>query len=128
VWCEKEICEERGTNGIVARRAFGLGEQVNGSGQFFTANHQGSITEVSNSAGTVVAGFTFEPWGRRTLVSGTDLTQTGFTGHSWQADGEVWLTLYRAYDISRVRPKLWTVDQPGSGWARCRPESVRIRQ
>jgi len=110
LWCERAICEEHDATGTtVARRAFARGEQVAGAARFFARDHLGSVTEVTDTAGTLLARYTFDPWGRRTLVIGTDVTTVGFTGHRWQANGELWLTLYRGYDANSGR---WLSQDP----------------
>jgi RHS repeat-associated protein len=99
LWCERTICEERDSSGTtVVRRAFALGEQIAGAAQFFAKDHLGSVTEVANSGGALLARYTFDPWGRRTLATGTDVTTVGFTGHRWQENGEISLALHRVYD------------------------------
>jgi RHS repeat-associated protein len=110
LWCDKEICEERAADGVtVTRRSFALGEQVTGTARFFTADHLGSIGEVTDSANTLLARYAFDPWGRRTVAAGTDVTPVGFTGHRWHASGEVWLTQYRQLDSGMGR---WTREDP----------------
>jgi RHS repeat-associated protein len=99
VWCETGICEERASDGTtVTRRSFPQGEQVNGTSRHFTTDHLGSVTEATDGSATVLARYAFDPWGRRTLVAGTDVTSVGFTGKRWQGGAGVGLTLYRAYD------------------------------
>lgn len=99
LWCEMAICEERDADGTtVVRRAFAQGEQVSGVARFFTTDHLSSVRELTDVSNTVQARYGFDPWGRRTVASGSDATSVGFTGHRRQATGELWLTLYRGYD------------------------------
>jgi RHS repeat-associated protein len=110
VWCETAICEERAADGVtVTRRAFGLGEQVSGQARFFTTDHLGSVREVTDTAGTLLARYAFDPWGRRTVTAGADVTTVGFTGHQWQASTARWQTWYRAYDPELSR---WISEDP----------------
>lgn len=82
VWCEDEICEERGSDGTtVVRRAFGNGEEIGGANHCFTDDHLGSVTEVTDSSATMLARYAFDPFGRRSVVAGTDSTTVGFTRH-----------------------------------------------
>jgi RHS repeat-associated protein len=71
--------------------------------RFFTTDHLGSTTEVSATMGTVQARYAFDPWGRRTLTVGTDVTRVGFTGHQLHAPAELVFALYRGYrpDVGR---------------------------
>ena len=98
LWCDKQICEERAADGTtVTRRAFAQGEQVGASARFFAADHLGSVTVVSDGSATPLGRYAFDPWGRRTVIGGTDVTSVGFTGHPWHGAAGA-LTLYRAYE------------------------------
>jgi RHS repeat-associated protein len=110
IWCEDEICEERAADGTtVVRRAFGQGEQVGGVGRYFAADHVGSITEVTDGTTSLLARYAFDPWGNRTLITGTDITTVGFTGYRWQPNGSGWLSKYRFLDSSMGK---WTAEDP----------------
>ena len=109
LWCANEICEERAADGTtVTRRAFARGEQI-GDTRYFATDHLGSVSEVSDASAAVLGRYAFDPWGRRTLVSGSDITRVGFTGHRWQATESVWLTKYRALDSESGR---WLSEDP----------------
>ena len=98
-WCETAICEERAPDGVtVTRRAFGLGEQVAGQARFFATDHLGSVREVTDTAGMLLARYAFDPWGRRTVTAGNDVTSEAFTGHQWQPTSSLLLSFYRGYD------------------------------
>jgi RHS repeat-associated protein len=110
VWCEMSICEERGADGsTVTRRPFTRGEQVSATSQFFGADHLGSATEVTNSSATLFARYAFDPWGRRTLTAGTDVTSAGYAGYRWHPGGGLELTLHRGYDAELGR---WVSQDP----------------
>jgi RHS repeat-associated protein len=110
LWCETAICEERAADGVtVTRRAFGLGEQINGQARFFTTDHLGSVREVTDSAGTLLARYAFDPWGRRTVTAGTDVTTVGYAAYKWQGNNAISLTLHRGYDAELGR---WLSQDP----------------
>jgi len=109
LWCESDICEEREADGTtITRRAFVYAEQVGGVARFFAMDHIGSVTEVTDTASAAVGRYAFDPWGRRTLVAGTDVTTVGFTGHR-SVGPSLWLTLNRAYDADVGR---WLSEDP----------------
>jgi RHS repeat-associated protein len=114
LWCQTEICEERAADGTtVTRRSFTQGEQVAGVARFFTTDHLGSVAEVTNASVTLLARYAFDPFGRRTVTAGTDVTSVGFTGHRMHTSSGLALTLYRGYDAELGR---WaTMDPVGSG-------------
>ncbi|MGH9461178.1 MAG: RHS repeat domain-containing protein, partial [Vicinamibacteria bacterium] len=110
LWCDSAICEERGNSGAsVSLRAFALGEEAAGSVRFFARDHLGSAMEVTNSSQSMLARYSFDPWGRRSLTTGTDVTTVGYTGHRWRVTEGVSLTRYRAYDPALGR---WTSEDP----------------
>jgi len=110
IWCESQICEERAADGVtVIRRVFAQGEQVNGAAHFFSTDHLGSVREVTDASGSLLARYSFDPWGRRSLESGADVTNVGFTGHRWQLNGSGWLSQYRFFDPNTAR---WTSEDP----------------
>jgi RHS repeat-associated protein len=109
VWCGTELCEERDSAGAtVTKRFFGEGEQINGTNYYFTSDHLGSIREMTDSAGVVQARYDYDPYGRRTKISGSMDADFGFTGHFMLASQpETTLTLYRLYraDLGRWNSK-----------------------
>jgi RHS repeat-associated protein len=106
LWCEVDICEERVDDDIT--RFFALGEVRSGVEHFFSVDHIGSVHEVTNASAAMMTRYGFDPWGRRTLVAGADVTDTGFGAHRWHPSGQ-WLTLYRAYDTESAR---WLSEDP----------------
>jgi RHS repeat-associated protein len=109
VWCGTRICEERASDGTtVVRRAFEQGEQVGGVVHLFTTDHLGSLREVTDTSASVLTRFAFDPWGRRTIASGTDTTSIGYTSHRRDASG-LWLARYRGYDPDTGR---WLSEDP----------------
>jgi RHS repeat-associated protein len=99
LWCGTEICEERDSTGAsVNRRFFGQGEQISGTAYFYTRDHLGSVRELTDGSQTVRARYDYDPYGRRTKVSGDLDAIFGYTGHLWHQNSGGWLTLYRAYD------------------------------
>ena len=110
VWCDGQVCEERATDGTtVTRRAFRQGEQVASSTRFFAADHLGSVGEVTDSSSTLLARHAFDPWGRRTVTAGGNVTSVGFGGYlSSGTDGPL-LARFRAYDPELGR---WLSEDP----------------
>jgi RHS repeat-associated protein len=110
IWCKTGICEERATDGTtVTRRAFTLGEQVAGVPRFFAADHLGSIGEVTDSSSTLLARYAYDPWGRRSLTTGTDVSTVGFAKAEVGTVASLALTMYRGYDPDLAR---WLSEDP----------------
>lgn len=98
VWCGTEICEERSSGNVVTKRFFGVGEQLSGTDYFFTKDHLGSIREMTDGGGTIHARYDYDPYGRRTKVSGDVDADFGFTGYYYHSVSGLSLTFYRQYD------------------------------
>src|SRR5260370_2852417 len=77
---------------------------MNGStALFYTRDHLGSVREAENGAGALQARYDYDPYGRRTLASGTDVADFAFTGHYYHAPSKLHLAPYSAYDGDSAR-------------------------
>jgi RHS repeat-associated protein len=102
VWCGSEICEERvAASGGVLRRSFEHGEVAAGQPYYFTRDHRESINEGVDASGTLVARYSYDTWGKRSLLSGVDVASTGYTGQ--RTHYALNLSLFRAYDPATAR-------------------------
>jgi RHS repeat-associated protein len=104
LWCGPEICEQRDSSGAtVTKQFFDQGVRDSSTNYFYNRDHLGSIREVMASNGTTIeARYDYDPYGRRTKVSGSYDADFGYTGHfheqpSWMTTG-LNLTWFRAYD------------------------------
>jgi RHS repeat-associated protein len=75
---------------------------------FYSREHLGSVTAMSDAAGVVQARYEFDPWGRRIKVSGTTQATFGF-GHYFHSTTGLHLAPYRAYDANLSR---WVNSDP----------------
>jgi RHS repeat-associated protein len=57
----------------------------------------------------VLARYAFDPWGRRAVTSGTDVTGVGFTRHRTHVASALVLAAYRSYDAELAR---WSSTDP----------------
>lgn len=69
---------------------------------------------MTDSTAAVLARYAFDPWGRRTLIAGADITNVGYTGYRQSASG-LSLASYRAYDAELGKwmtedPLRWAID------------------
>jgi RHS repeat-associated protein len=92
----------------VTKRYYAQGVQDGGANYYYARDHLGSIREVVNSTGTVVARYDYDPYGRRTKIAGSYIADFGYTGWYFHpaedgAAGGLQLALYRAYspDLGR---------------------------
>ena len=103
IWVGSEICEERDAGNSVAKRCYPQGMQVGSTNYYYTRDHLGSVRELIDSAGTVQARYDYDPYGRRTKVSGSVDADFGFTGHYYHQPSGLYLALYRAYNADLGR-------------------------
>jgi RHS repeat-associated protein len=104
LWCGTQLWDKRDSTGAtVSKRFFVQGEQIGGTNFFFNRDHLGSVREMTDTNGTIRARYTYDPWGRRTKVSGDLEADFGFTGHYYHTPSGLHLALYRAYDADQGR-------------------------
>ena len=95
--------EERNGRNETTRRYFAQGEQVVGAKSpddklFYMVDHLGSVRGLVNNNFTSQTTYDYDPYGRRTKVSGTLDTVVGYTGHHYHERSGLYLTWYRQYD------------------------------
>jgi RHS repeat-associated protein len=96
-------CEERDGSGNLTKRFYWQGEQIGGVNYYFTTDHLGSVREMTNSSGALAARYDYDLFGRRTLVSGTDLADFGFTHFYYDQASGLWFSRTRPYDPNLAR-------------------------
>lgn len=98
VWCGQEKCEFRDATNAVTLRIYAQGQHNGTTPFFYTRDHLGSIHEMLKGAGTVVARYDYDPYGRSTTILGTTPTDMNFTGLYRHAKSNLDLAAYRTYD------------------------------
>ena len=98
VWCGAEKCEFRNANNAVQLQIFPQGQYQGSGAYYYTRDHLGSIRELVDGSGTVVARYDYDPYGRSTTVIGTNKPDFNFTGLYQHAKSGLDLATYRAYD------------------------------
>jgi RHS repeat-associated protein len=103
VWVGADIVEERNASDTVTKRFYPQGEQIGSTSYYYTRDHLGSVRELLNSSQTVQARYDYDPYGRTTLVSGTNLSDFQYAGYYLHQPSGDNLTLFRAYDPNTAR-------------------------
>lgn len=98
VWHGQEKLEFRDAADAVTMRIFPQGQHNGTTPYFFTRDHLGSVREVLNGGGTVVARYDYDPFGRSTTILGTTPTDMNFTGLYRHSKSNLDLAVFRAYD------------------------------
>ena len=113
VWCDNATCQERAPSGVVAKRFFEQGIQLEDgptNGLFsYTRDHLGSIREVTDNAGNVRARYSYDLFGRGTRLVGDVEADFGFAGMFRLSDFNLHFTKYRLYDPQLAR---WSSRDP----------------
>ena len=104
VWDGSMPVEERNVGNQVTKRFYSLGEQIGGTNYYYTKDHLGSVREMTNSSGTIVARYDYDPYGRvtpiGTITVPSDLQYAGYYEH---VTSGLNLTMFRAYDPNASR-------------------------
>lgn len=104
IWDGNTLVEQRNwTSTTAAQRYFPQGVQQGTTKFFYTRDHLGSIREVVNNSGSVVARYDYAPYGRRTKLSGTFDSDFGFTGHYFHAPSGLHFAPFRGYSADLGR-------------------------
>jgi RHS repeat-associated protein len=99
VYCGTALCAQQDDTTGRFSRYFGDGASINGQRSYYHRDHLGSVRAVTDTAGTVKAGYAYDPYGRRTVLSGhADDSVFGYTGHYVHSATGLALAPYRAYD------------------------------
>jgi RHS repeat-associated protein len=104
VWDDSQLCEARNGSGNVTAQFFGLGGVTGGTSCYYTHDHLGSIREMTDSVGTIVAQCSYDPYGQVTPI-GTPSVNSDFqyAGMYRHARSGFDLTGFRQYDSGLAR-------------------------
>jgi RHS repeat-associated protein len=97
------ICEERDADGNLTKRYYAQGMQIGSNTYYYTRDHLRSIREVTDSSGVAQVRYDYDPYGRRTKLSGTVDSDFGFAGYYYHSGSGLNLAAYRAYDAELGR-------------------------
>jgi RHS repeat-associated protein len=117
VWCGNRMCEERDASGTnIAKRFYPQGVVLetgtNAGAYYYTRDHLGSVHELTDAAGNLRARYSYDPFGRRTKVSGDLNVDFGFAGMFWASEASLAFARFRAYDPELGR---WLSRDPLAG-------------
>jgi len=99
VYCGTTLCGKQDNLTGNATRYYGDGESRDGTGFYYHRDHLGSVRAVTDAAGSLKADYSYDPYGRRTVLSGSAAdSDFGYTGHFMHQASGLALASYRAYD------------------------------
>jgi RHS repeat-associated protein len=124
VWDNMELCQQRNSANGIIKQFIGDGEQISGTNYFFTYDHLGNVREMVDSSGTVQARYDYDPYGRRTKISGSLDADFAYAGYYYHSASGLYLTLYRAYDADLGR---WLSRDPiGDQFRAMLPQQINL--
>jgi RHS repeat-associated protein len=109
VWDDSRRCESRTSTGSLNSQFFQYGEVQSSTPYFYSADHQGSIRELTGNTGAIMGQYTYSPFGQSTKVQGIASANFQFSCYYFHAPSELNLCLYRTYSPSLGR---WTSRDP----------------
>jgi RHS repeat-associated protein len=102
LWAGGQIREERAPDGTVTKRFFRQGVILETGATpgtyFYTRDHLNSIRELTDSTGRIRARYSYDPFGRRTHLTGDLDADFGFAGMLHLAGPELNMAQFRVYD------------------------------
>lgn len=102
LWNGRSILEERDGTGQITKRFFRQGVKLitgrSAGNYYYTRDHLGSIRELTDGTGAIRARYDYDPFGRRTKLSGDLDTDFGFAGHYLHVPSGWSLARFRLYD------------------------------
>jgi RHS repeat-associated protein len=98
VWSGTTLCEERDGSGNVTKQFFNWGEIIGGTKYFYTRDYLGSVREMTDQSGNVVAAYSYDPFGKVTKISGSGPDSDFlYAGYFYHKPSGLYITSHRLY-------------------------------
>ncbi len=99
------VCERDGLQAgfPITKRYFGQGVLQGTTKLYYTTDHLGSVRELVDETGEVVADYRYSIYGERTKIAGDQDSDYGFAGLFHHAPSGLDLATYRLYDSRQRR-------------------------
>jgi RHS repeat-associated protein len=105
-WCGTVQClahDNTQSNSPVTKQYFPQGVIASGTPYYYVQDELGSVVQLVTSGGNVAAQYSYDPYGNRSVVSGTVVSDVGYAGYFYHANSGLDLAMYRAYDPAHGR-------------------------
>ena len=103
VWASGVMKESRDGSGAVTTQYFGKGQTIGGTSYFYTNDLMGSVREMMSSAGSLVAEYTFDVYGRATKIQESLASDFQYAGYYMHAPSGLSLPVHRVYSANLGR-------------------------
>ena len=91
------MSEERDSSGLLTKAFFNKGQSDSGVKYFFSRDHLDSIREISDNSGNLQSEYSFDPYGRPTIIQETLATDWGYGQHYVHTRSGFNLAEFRGY-------------------------------
>jgi RHS repeat-associated protein len=105
-WCGTVRClahDNRQSGSPVSAQYFQQGVITGGTPYYYAKDELGSVKQLVSTSGTVAAQYTYDPYGNRSVVSGSLVADIGYAGYFYHANSGLEFALNRAYDPIHAR-------------------------
>ena len=105
-WCGAARClahDNTQSGSPVSTQYFSQGVIAAGTPYYYVKDLLGSVNALVTGSGSVASQFTYDPYGNRTTVSGTVISDIGYAGYFYHAGSGLDFALNRAYDPVHAR-------------------------
>lgn len=105
-WCGSVRClayDNTQTGSPVSAQYFNQGVIAGGTSYYYVQDQLGSVNQLVTAAGAVAVQYTYDPYGNRTVASGTAVSDIGYAGYFTHTVSGLDFTLHRAYDAVHAR-------------------------
>lgn len=87
----------------VSTQYFAQGAIVSGIGYYYLKDEQGGVRELVGSTGSVAAQYSYDPYGNKSTLSGSVVSDIGYAGYYYHPDSSLNFAVFRGYDSSHAR-------------------------
>ena len=115
-WCGPMRClahDNTQSGSPVSTQYFAQGVITGGTPLYYVRDRLGSVSQLVSNSGSIEAQYTYDPYGNRTVVSGTVVSDIGYAGYFSHTASGLYFALRRAYDPSHAR---WLSRDPIGEW------------
>ena len=105
-WCGNVRClahDNTQSGSPVSTQYFDQGAIISGTAYYYVKDQLGSVTHLVTNTGTVASQYSYDPYGNKTTVSGTVVSDIGYAGYFYHAVSGLDFAMYRAYYATHAR-------------------------
>lgn len=124
VYIGDKIAEERDGSGAVTKSFFEWGQMIGSTKYFYNRDHLGSVREMLDTSGNVVASYGYDAYGQVTKLSGSGADSDFlYAGYFYHRPSKLYITAHRVYSPKLAR---WfsrdPIDEPTFAMTPMQPE------